>query len=123
MLMTDSGRKAGLEFAAKLKAMLAEVPDGYCRRELTRSINAIQKHHGRSREQKEKAILAAIADGAATVREIGEETGIPAERVSIIMQSLEERGLIERRKFKAMPGAGRPSHIFIATEASLLVYV
>src|SRR5574343_541619 len=115
-------RRTGLAFAARLRELLAEAPDGYCRRDLNRAIAQMNRRYGWSQEKKEAAVLEAIENGAATLADLIEETGLAANLLSPVIQNLEASGKIERRKFKVTEGAGRPSVIFTIKESALLVY-
>lgn len=111
--MTKDERKEGLTFAEKVRQLAAEAPDGYARRDINRLVKQMQQRYGLSDSQKKGLILRTIEDGAATLREIEEETGIPSERIAVLMRELETEGKIRRHK-GSYSGLGRPAYQFFA---------
>lgn len=69
---TDEQKEVS-EFTARLAKLIAEVPDGYARRELNRAINKIRQHHSATTESKYQKVIESIRSGAREADEIASD--------------------------------------------------
>jgi hypothetical protein len=79
--LSNKQRRTGLEFSNRVAALASEAPDVSTRRMLNKVVHSLRKRYGYSEEEKELEILKFIRDGAATVRELIDETGFPITRL------------------------------------------
>ena len=113
LLRDKEEKKDVLSFAAKLEALLAEVPDEYCRKELNRTINFIRTHSAMSREDKQLMILSSLETGATELEEIVDDCDFQrsdiAEEIKELLEDLVKEGLVEKRERGGIlnSGAGR----------------
>lgn len=77
-------------FAAKLEKLIAEVPNGLCRKELQRAINTMRTRLNISRDGRKTQIVEAIRTGAQTVEDIAGDLGLTAEELHVYKTDLIE---------------------------------
>lgn len=104
-----------LTFAAKLEKLVAEAPDGYCRKELNRTIWFLRTHRAASKDSKYQKIIDSINSGAREVEEIAEDCRFSKLEAAQLLGELVEQGKVETRDRGGILNRGRKMklHYFI----------
>lgn len=101
LLRDRDEKKEVLSFAAKVEALLSEVPDEYCRRELNRMINFLRTHSAMSRDDKQLMILSSLETGATELEEIVDDCDFQrsdiTEEIKDLLDDLVKEGLVVKR--------------------------
>lgn len=113
--LTNEKRRAGLEFSSRVAALASAAPDISTRRMLNKVVHSIRKRYGYSDTEKEFEILKCIRNGAATIRDLMEETGFPRQEVEHYRRRLTDQGMVRNEKI-SLSRTGRPSYLIFAIE-------
>jgi predicted Rossmann fold nucleotide-binding protein DprA/Smf involved in DNA uptake len=85
-------------FAAKLRKLLAEVPDDYCRKEINRTLSALYANRVASKAARYQKIISSILSGAREVDEIAEDCGFPKQDTLQLLDELIAQEKVIRRE-------------------------
>jgi hypothetical protein len=113
--LTNEKRRAGLEFSSRVAALASAAPDISTKRMLNKVVHSIRKRYGYSDTEKESEILKCIRNGAATIRDLMEETGFPSPEVSTITRRLADQNRIRFERL-SITRKGRPAILIFEIE-------
>jgi hypothetical protein len=110
--LTNKLRRAGLDFSNRVAVLAADSPDISTRRMLNKVAHSVRKRYGYSDAEKESEILKCIRDGAATVKELIEETGFADYEVARATKNLLESNKIRIERMR-IGRRGPPSYLIL----------
>ncbi len=97
------------DFAKKLIELSKLAPDGYAKRDLTRTIHGLRQRYSLSPENKRQMILKLLESGLTTYAELLAETRFGKKQLSREIETLISDKKIRVEKVSRTGGAGRPA--------------
>jgi hypothetical protein len=109
-----------LSFAAKLAKLVAEAPDGFCRKETNRLVQFLRTQQAASKDSKYQKIIDSINSWAREVEEIAEDCLFSKAETLQLLGEMIELGKIETRENVGSQTRGRKKiHYFIKRSATI----
>lgn len=103
MLRESVTDTAVLTFTKKLEALIAEVPDEYCAKEVRRTVHAMRRAKFNNNDRKYRLIVKAMATGASELEEIAEDCFIAEKEAQQLLAEMIDKKLVEKYRPRQSP--------------------